>query len=128
YYDDLIDAGKSNQRVAGNCNRRAGLIRDDLSADEGAGTEAAVVRDVGFDDQHAILLADGRAEAFDVTEIGIRIALDRNADALAVANVVRFALRHFGAQSQRINSHHIHNRRARGEVFTDARFLFLPDA
>ena len=56
------------------------------------------------------------------------IALDGYTNILTRANSVRLALRNFSAQTQRIHSHDVHHRRARREILTDTRSLFLHDA
>src|SRR6266851_6071547 len=127
-HDHFFNSRKRHESAAGHGHRRAGLIGDDLSFDERAGTEAAVVRDVGFDNQDAILLADRWAQTLDVTDIRIRIAFGGDTDALAVANVVRLALGNFGAQPQWVDAHQINDRRAGGEILSGARFLLLHDA
>jgi len=48
-------------------------------------------------------------------------------NALAHADAMCFTLGNVDAQSQRIDAHHTHDRRAGREVFTRARFLFLHD-
>src|SRR5438034_11559270 len=127
-HDHFFDSREGNEGANGYGHGCARLTGDDLGFDERAGTQAAVVRDVGFDHQDAILLADRWTQTLDVTEIGIRIAFGGDANALAVANIVRLSFGNFSAQPQRIDAHQINDRRAGGKILTGARFLHLHDA
>src|SRR5215207_6726245 len=114
--DDLLDAGEGDDGVGRHGDGHVAAVGDDLGAREAARSEAARVRDLRLDDEHAVLLVDGRAQAHDAAGVEAAVALDRDAHGLAGAHRGRVALGHLAAEAQGVHAHDGHDRRGRAEV------------
>ena len=94
---------------------------------EAAGPQRAGVRNLGLDDEHAVLLVDGRTQTDDVSGVESAVALYGDAHGLARAYARGVAFGNLAAEAQGVHSHNRHDGRARREVLADARLLLLDD-
>src|SRR5947209_1220883 len=126
--DDLLDACEGDDGARGHGDRRVAAVGDDLGVGEAAGSKRAGVTDLGLDDEHAVLLVDGRTQAHDAARVEPCVALDGDAHGLARVDARRLALWNLAAEAKGVDANDRQNGRARSEVFADARALLLHDA
>ena len=94
---------------------------------EAAGPQRAGVRNLCLDDEHAVLLVDGRTQTDDVSGVESAVALYGDAHGLARADARGVAFGNLAAEAKRVHAHNRHDGRARREVLADARLLLLND-
>src|SRR5205085_9161916 len=107
--DDLLDAREGDDGARRNRDRHVAAVRDYLGVREAAGPQRAGVRYLGLDDEHAVLLVDGRAEANDVSGVESAVALYGDAHGLSGADARGVAFGNLAAEAKWVHAHNRHD-------------------
>ena len=85
------------------------------------GRSGPVVGDLGFDEQGAALLGDGRTETYNAAFIDGLVAFDPDVHRLVSMTIGSIPLGHFEPQPQRMHADECDDRHARGDVLAQRR-------
>src|SRR5689334_4816719 len=74
--DDFLDSRKRHNRVVWHRDCHLRVVGDDLGVSKRSGSQRAVIADISFDYEYAVLLRDHRTQTHDLSSVDILIALD----------------------------------------------------